>query len=170
MHRLVGFKRVLAFVRWFCAQARCFLAIFRFDQGSSNIRAMWGSEARYHESHPVVKTVEEFQDYYAQKAVDKGMVAEVGAMYKVKLPANISGEYGKNIENTDFKDGEIQKFLGGMKPEDLTPEKLEELLSTYRVNNKIYEYLDIFDKKHPRFDCKSDELKLDELEKWRIHI
>ena len=68
-----------------------------------------------------------------------------------------------------MKDGEIQKFLGGMKPEDLTPEKLEELLSTYRVNNKIYEYLDIFDKKHPRFDCKSDESKLDELEKWMIH-
>ena len=110
-----------------------------------------------------------FEDYYAQKAVDKGMVAEVGAMYKLKLPANISGEYGKNIEGTDFKDGEIQKFLGGMKPEDLTPEKLEELLSTYRVNNKIYEYLDIFDKKHPRFDCKSDESKLDELEKWMIH-
>ena len=110
-----------------------------------------------------------FEDYYAQKAVDKGMAAEVGAMYKLKLPANISGEYGKNIEGTDFKDGEIQKFLGGMKPEDLTPEKLEELLSTYRVNNKIYEYLDIFDKKHPRFDCKSDESKLDELEKWMIH-
>ena len=145
------------------------LAIFRLDQGSSNIRAMWGSEAHYAESHPVVKTVKVFQDYYAQKAVDKGMVAEVGAMYKVKLPANISGEYGKNIENTDFKDGEIQTFLGGMKPEDLTPEKLEELLSTYRVNNKIYEYLDIFDKKHPRFDCKSDESKLDELEKWMIH-
>ena len=145
------------------------LAIFILDQGSSDIRAMWGSEAHYSEEHPVVKTVKIFQDYYAQKAVDKGMVAEVGAMYKVKLPANISGEYGKNIENTDFKDGEIQKFLGGMKPEDLTPEKLEELLSTYRVNNKIYEYLDIFDKKHPRFDCKSDESKLDELEKWMIH-
>ena len=145
------------------------LAIFILDQGSSDIRAMWGSEAHYSEEHPVVKTVKIFQDYYAQKAVDKGMVAEVGAMHKVKLPANISGEYGTNIENTDFKDGEIQKFLGGMKPEDLTPEKLEELLSTYRVNNKIYEYLDIFDKKHPRFDCKSDESKLDELEKWMIH-
>ena len=112
-----------------------------------------------------------FDDYYAQKAVDKGMVAEVGAMYKVKLPANISGEYGANVEDTDFKDGVIQKFLGGMKPEDLTPEKLKELepyLST-NLENSLYEYLDIFDKKHPRFYCKSVESKLDELEKWMIH-
>lgn len=116
-------------------------------------------------------TLKVFQDYYAQKAVDKGMVAEVGAMYKVKLPANISGEYGANVEGTDFKDGEIQKFLGGMKPEDLTPEKLKELEPYLSSNseNSLYEYLDIFDKKHPRFYCKSVESKLDELEKWMIH-
>ena len=112
-----------------------------------------------------------FDDYYAQKAVDKGMVAEVGAMHKVKLPANISGEYGANVEDTDFKDGVIQKFLGGMKPEDLTPEKLKELEPYLSSNseNSLYEYLDIFDKKHPRFYCKSVESKLDELEKWMIH-
>ena len=110
-------------------------------------------------------------DYYAQKAVNKGMVAEVGAMHKVKLPANISGEYGTNVEDTDFKDGVIQKFLGGMKPEDLTPEKLKELEPYLSSNseNSLYEYLDIFDKKHPRFYCKSVESKLDELEKWMIH-
>ena len=32
-----------------------------------------------------------FDDYYAQKAVDKGMVAEVGAMYKVNLPRTLVG-------------------------------------------------------------------------------
>jgi len=88
--------------------------------------------------------------------------------YKYKKHLGGSDNF-EEIGNNSFSDGEIQKFLGGMKPEDLTPEKLEELLSTYRVNNKIYEYLDIFDKKHPRFDCKSDESKLDELEKWMIH-
>jgi len=115
------------------------------------------------------KALKVLNKYYAQKAYEKTKVAEIGE--KRNIPANISGEYGTNIESEIFKDGEIQKFLGGMKPEDLTPEKLEELTPYLSSNseNNLYEYLDIFDRNHPRFYCKSVELKVDELEKWMIH-